>query len=214
MVRVKICGITNLEDALESVEAGAHALGFNFYPQSPRYIETSAARRIIEQLPPSVLCVGVFVNVPDAEHVKRLANEAGVQAVQLHGDESPAYCHELKDLFVIKALRVNSNFEPEQAARYETEGILLDGFSPEAFGGAGQKFDWSIASRCRQHVDKLFLAGGLNAGNVAAAIESVQPYAVDACSGLESIPGRKDLAKVRAFLEAVRQASHQEAIGQ
>lgn len=209
MVRVKICGITNLDDALRSVDAGAHALGFNFYPQSPRYIEPSAARRIIEQLPASILCVGVFVNLPDAQQVKRLASESGVQAVQLHGDESPAYCQKLKDLFVIKALRVNSDFEPEQAARYETEAVLLDGFSPVAFGGAGQGFDWSVAMRSRKLVAKLFLAGGLNANNVAAAIESVQPYAVDACSGLESVPGRKDMAKVRAFIEAAREAGLQ-----
>jgi phosphoribosylanthranilate isomerase len=204
MVRVKICGITNVEDALASIEAGAYALGFNFYPQSPRYIEPSAARCIIEQLPASVLCVGVFVNLPDAEQVKRFASEAGVQAVQLHGDESPAYCQELKDLFVIKALRVKSDFDPEQAAQYETDAVLLDGFSQVAFGGAGQGFDWSIATRCRELVAKLFLAGGLNVNNVAVAIEAVQPYAVDACSGLESIPGRKDLAKVRAFIEAAR----------
>lgn len=206
MVRVKICGITNLEDALASVEAGAHALGFNFYRPSPRYLEPSAARRIIEQLPASILSVGVFVNLPDAEDVRRVAGEAGVQAVQLHGDESPAYCQELKDLFVIKALRVNSTFEPEQATRYETDAVLLDGFSAEAFGGSGQGFDWSIALSCRQTVTKLFLAGGLNADNVTAAIASVQPYAVDACSGLESIPGRKDMAKVRAFMEAAREA--------
>lgn len=206
MVRVKICGITNLEDALRSIDAGAHALGFNFYPPSPRYIEPSAARRIIEQMPTSILCVGVFVNLPDAEQVKRLASEAGVQAVQLHGDESPAYCQNLKDLFVIKALRVDRDFEPEQAAQYETEAVLLDGFSPDAYGGAGQVFDWSVARRTRQLVAKLFLAGGLNANNVAAAIESVQPYAVDACSGLESIPGRKDMAKVRAFIEAACEA--------
>lgn len=206
MVRVKICGITNVEDALASIEAGADALGFNFYPQSPRYIEPSAARCIIEQLPASVLCVGVVVNLPDAEQVKRFASEAGVQAVQLHGDESPAYCQELKDLFVIKALRVKSDFDPEQAAQYETDAVLLDGFSQVAFGGAGQGFDWSIATRCRELVTKLFLAGGLNVNNVAAAIEAVQPYAVDACSGLESIPGRKDLAKVRAFITAARHA--------
>jgi len=204
MVRVKICGITNVEDALASIEAGAYALGFNFYPPSPRYIEPSAARCIIEQLPASVQCVGVFVNLPDAEQVKRLASEAGVQAVQLHGDESPAYCQKLKDLFVIKALRVKGDFDPEQAARYETEAVLLDGFSRVAFGGVGQGFDWSIAMRCRDLVAKLFLAGGLNANNVAAAVASVQPYAVDACSGLESVPGRKDMAKVRAFIEAAR----------
>jgi phosphoribosylanthranilate isomerase len=202
MVRVKICGITNLDDALASVDAGAYALGFNFCPQSSRYIEPIAARDIIQKLPASIMCVGVFVNVPDAEQVKRQAIEAGVQAVQLHGDESPAYCQQLKDFFVIKALRVKSNFEPQQAARYESEAVLLDGFSPLAFGGAGQSFDWSIAAQTRELVGKLFLAGGLKASNVAEAIESVQPYAVDACSGLESVPGRKDVAKVRAFIEA------------
>ena len=202
MVCVKICGIGNLEDARASIDAGAHALGFNFYPQSPRYIEPSAARRIIEQLPASILCVGVFVNLPDAEQVKRVATEAGVQAVQLHGDESPEYCQELKDLFVIKALRVNSEFEPDRAARYKTEAVLLDGFSPVAYGGVGQRFDWSVAMRTRELVEKLFLAGGLNANNVVAAIKLVQPYAVDACSGLESVPGHKDMAKVRAFIAA------------
>ncbi len=207
MVRVKICGVTNLEDALGTVDAGAYALGFNFYPQSPRYIEPTIARRIIEQIPTSILCVGVFVNVEDAEQVKRQASEAGVQALQLHGDESPAYCQKLEDFFVIKALRVKSDFEPELAARYETEAVLLDGFSPVAYGGVGQGFDWSVAMRCRELVAKLFLAGGLNANNVAAAIESVQPYAVDACSGLESVPGRKDMAKVRAFIEAARNAN-------
>jgi phosphoribosylanthranilate isomerase len=207
MVRIKICGITNLEDARVSIDAGADVLGFNFYAPSPRYIEVSAARRIIEQLPTSILCVGVFVNLPDAEQVKRLASEAGVQAIQLHGDESPEYCHSLKDLFVIKALRVNSEFEPERAARYETEAVLLDGFSPVAYGGVGQRFDWSVAMRTRELVGRLFLAGGLNADNVGAAIKLVQPYAVDACSGLESIPGRKDTAKVRDFIEAALKAS-------
>src|SRR5438876_2086207 len=117
MVRIKICGITNLEDARVSIDAGADVLGFNFYVPSPRYIEPSAARRIIEQLPTSILCVGVFVNLPEAEQVRRVASEAGVEAVQLHGAESPEYCQKLKDLFVIKALRVNSEFEPERAAK-------------------------------------------------------------------------------------------------
>jgi len=206
MVRVKICGITNLEDALASIDAGAHALGFNFYPQSPRYLEPAAAGNIIRQLPASIMCVGVFVNVSGPEQVKLQASESGVQAIQLHGDESPAYCQELKEFFVIKALRVNADFEPQQAARYESEAVLLDGFSPLAFGGVGQSFDWSIATKTRELVGKLFLAGGLNPDNVTTAIKSVQPYAVDACSGLESVPGRKDIAKVRAFIEAVHQA--------
>jgi phosphoribosylanthranilate isomerase len=205
MVRVKICGITNLEDAVASVEAGAHALGFNFFRDSPRYIEPSAAQRIIDKLPTSVLTVGVFVNEPSAE-VMRFANVAGVQAVQLHGDESPAYCRELQGLFVIKALRVSGDFEPEQAAHYETGAILLDAFTTRAYGGAGQSFDWSIAARTRPLVAKLFLAGGLNAINVAEAIARVQPYAVDVCSALEITPGKKDQARVRAFIDATQKA--------
>lgn len=205
IIRVKICGITRLEDALASVEAGAYALGFNFYPKSPRYIEPAEARRIIEQLPASVVNVGVFVN-EDVEAVERVVAEVGLQAVQLHGDEPASYCRKLKHLFVIKALRVNAEFKPEQAAAHETDAILLDGFSPRAYGGAGRKFDWSIAMRTRPLVSKLFLAGGLNVENVAPAIEAVQPYAVDACSGLESAPGLKDLSKVRAFIKAAREA--------
>ncbi len=206
MVQVKICGITNLKDALACIDAGAYALGFNFYRQSPRYIEPTQARRIIEQLPASVLSVGVFANEPSAKQVERVAIVSGVQAVQLHGDEPPAYCRELNRLFVIKALRVDGDFKPEQAAQFETDAILLDGFSDRAYGGVGQSFDWSIAMRTRPLVAKLFLAGGLNANNVRVAIKSVQPYAVDACSGLENIPGRKDIAKVRAFIQATRDA--------
>jgi phosphoribosylanthranilate isomerase len=201
MVRVKICGITNLADAQASVAAGAHALGFNFYRESPRYIEPSDVRRIIEQLPASVLSVGVFVNETPAE-VARLATEAGVQAVQLHGDEPPAYCRNLKDLFVIKALRVDPRFEPEHAAQYQTDAILLDGFITGIYGGAGKSCDWSVAAQVRTLVPKLFLAGGLDANNVTAAIAEVQPYAVDVCSGVESVPGRKDDGKVRAFIAA------------
>jgi phosphoribosylanthranilate isomerase len=207
MVHVKICGITSLADALASVDAGAHALGFNFYRHSPRYIEPSDARRIIEQLPDSILSVGIFVNEPGAEDVARLANEARVQAVQLHGDEPPSYCRNLKNLFVIKALRVGPEFEPTQAEQYETDAILLDGFISGSYGGAGKTFNWSAATQLRPLVSKLFLAGGLNANNVAAAIAAVQPYAVDACSGVESVPGRKDLAKVRAFISAAQEAS-------
>lgn len=210
MVRVKICGITNIEDALASVEAGAELLGFNFYRESPRYIEPAAARRIIDQLSSSVLSVGVFVN-ERREQLERFADEAGVQSVQLHGDESASYCLKLKHLFVIKALRVNSNFEPEQAAQYQTGAILLDGFSDRAFGGAGHTFDWSIAARARPLVGKLFLAGGLNKNNVAEAITAVRPYAVDACSALESAPGRKDHARVRAFIKAAEKAGGSES---
>lgn len=207
MVHVKICGITNLDDALASVDAGAHALGFNFYRASPRYIEPADACRIIKLLPESVLTVGVLVNELTSETVQRVADVAGVQAVQLHGDETPLFCEQLKDLFVIKALRVDDDFEPEQVAQFQTDAILLDGYSGQLYGGAGKTFDWTVAARTRPLVKKLFLAGGLNATNVGEAVATVNPYAVDVCSALENAPGRKDLAKLVAFMDATREAA-------
>lgn len=207
MVKIKVCGITNLEDALASVASGADALGFNFYTRSPRYIAPEDAREIISELPPAVLCVGVFVNEESAATVARMAARAGVSAVQLHGDESPEYCAELSEQRIIKALRVGKNFAPEQASAYRAESILLDAFSQSARGGTGETFDWELARRTREVVAQLYLAGGLTMENVADAIAVVRPYAVDVCSGVELAPGRKDAASVRAFVSAVRAAS-------
>lgn len=200
--KVKICGITNLDDARVAVEAGAYALGFNFYPRSPRYIRPEDARRIIAQLPSSVLTVGVFVNEAEPETVARTALELNLGAVQLHGDESPAYCRALKNFHVIKALRVGAGFASESVVEYETEAILLDAFDGRERGGTGRTFDWEIARRVCELVPKLFLAGGLSPENVGQAIQSVKPFAVDACSRLEIEPGRKDPSRVRAFLAA------------
>ena len=203
MVRVKICGITSLEDALASVAAGASMLGFNFYRRSPRYIEPLAVGRIVGKLPPWIMSVGVFVNERKDE-VERIASEAHLSAVQLHGDESPSYCRDLKKFFVIKALRVSDDFQPEQAALYETDEVLLDGFKAQRYGGTGRSFDWSIASRTRPLVEKLFLAGGLDSTNVATAIATVQPYAIDVCSSLESRPGRKDHELLGSFIQVAQ----------
>ncbi len=207
MVLVKICGITNLEDALAAVGAGANALGFNFYRGSARHLDPAAARLIIEQLPPTVLSVGVFVNEESPDRVARIADEARVGAVQLHGDESHEYCRALKDRFVIKALRVSSDFMPESVAEYEAGAIMLDAFDRTARGGTGRIFDWSLARRSRELAPKLFLAGGLSPENVADAIKAVGPYAVDACSALEYRPGHKDARRVRAFVSAVRESA-------
>lgn len=204
MVRVKVCGITNLNDARASVEAGAYALGFNFYPKSPRYLPPLEAAEIIRQLPEGVFAVGVFVNEPDVIAIQTAANTAGIHAAQLHGDESPSFCNSLNDLFTIKALRVGDSFRPAEAASFETDAVLLDTFSPELRGGTGEAFDWTIAARTKEFVKKLYLAGGLNATNVEEAIKTVQPYAVDVCSGVESSPGRKDPAKLCAFMDAIR----------
>lgn len=205
MVKVKVCGITNLEDALSALAAGADALGFNFYRRSPRYIAPEDARRIISELPSgAVLCVGVFVNEESAATVARMAAESSVAAVQLHGDESPAYCAALNEHRVIKALRVGKDFAPERAREYCAESILLDAFSASARGGTGETFDWELARQTREVVAQLYLAGGLTAENVTDAIAAVRPYAVDVCSGVELAPGRKDAARVRAFVSAVR----------
>lgn len=206
MTRIKICGVTNLPDALACVEAGADFLGFNFYKRSPRYIEPFEAARIVKRLPSTVASVGVFVNEESPSRVEEIASRAGVELVQLHGDESPEYCRALADRFVIKALRVSADFAPERVTRYETRAFLLDAFRRDAYGGTGESFDWSKALAVRETVEKLFLAGGLSVSNVGDAVERVRPYAVDACSLLESAPGRKDAESVRAFIEAVRKA--------
>jgi phosphoribosylanthranilate isomerase len=205
MVQVKICGITTLEDAIGAVEAGADAIGFNFYPRSVRFIEPSRARSIVKSLPTHILTVGVFVNQNNPDDVASIADEAGVKAVQLHGDESPEFCRALKDRFVIKALRVGTGFMPESAAQYETDAIMLDTFVAKTVGGTGLTFDWTLARRTRELVPRLYLAGGLSHRNVAEAIAMVEPFAVDACSCLESSPGRKDARLMNIFVKTAKQ---------
>jgi phosphoribosylanthranilate isomerase len=200
MTLVKICGITTLADAMVAVEAGADALGFNFYRPSPRYIRPEKAREIIDRLPESILKVGVFVN-EDVESVARIATEANLSAVQLHGDETPEYCHKLAGQYVIKVFRAGDGVDVET---YGVDAIMLDTKDDLLRGGTGRVFDWSIAQRTNDSTPKLFLAGGLSPENVAEAITTVRPYAVDACSSLEESPGRKDHTRVRAFVKAVR----------
>jgi phosphoribosylanthranilate isomerase len=202
-MHIKVCGITNLMDARAAIEAGADWLGFNFYTRSPRYLSPADAGKIINALPETVRSVGVFVNEDAPETVARMACEACITAVQLHGDETPAYCRALtKKYFVIKALRVGEGFAPDEALKYETSAILLDAYDARARGGTGRVVDWQTARRVRELVPKLFLAGGLTPENVAEAIARVEPFAVDACSGLESVPGRKDENRLRAFVNA------------
>lgn len=211
MTLVKICGVTNLEDALLCVEAGADMLGFNFYPRSPRYVAPEVARDITARLPAPVVGVGVFVNEESPRRVEELASLANIAAVQLHGDEPAAYCRALRGRFVIKALRVSADFAAESASAYETQAVLLDAYSRDLYGGTGDVFDWSAARRARALVPQLFLAGGLGPHNVAEAVRAVAPYAVDACSLLERAPGLKDAGRVRAFVAAVRRADAAEA---
>ncbi len=204
MTLIKICGITNLDDALAAVAAGADALGFNFYKPSPRYVTPRNAREIMDQLPGELMTVGVFVNEESPESVRNIAAEAGVAAFQLHGDESPGYCRELADRFVIKTLAVSANFDSQMVHAYETEAIMLDTKDNALRGGTGRRFDWSIAKQVNQLGKKLFLAGGLSPDNIAEAIAMVRPYAVDACSALEDKPGIKNHARLRAFVDVAR----------
>ena len=205
MTRVKVCGITNLEDALAAHEVGADMLGFNFYARSPRHVTPAEARKIIERLPDGVICVGVFVNEVEPAGVERIARAAGLGAVQLHGDETPEYCQSLRDLTTIKALCVGADYTPETAAAYDTDAVLLDAYVAGERGGTGHTFDWALATLTRERVPRLFLAGGLNPENVAAAVAAVRPYAVDVCSGVETSPGRKSVLLMRRFVEQVRQ---------
>ena len=203
MTFVKICGITNLPDALAAVEAGADALGFNFYPSSPRYIAPQNAREIVGHLPDGILKVGVFVNEKSPESLRQIVNETGMGAVQLHGDESPEYCRALTEQYIIKALAVGNNFNEQQALDYDVRAIMLDAKSPRLHGGTGRVIDWSIAQKVSRLVPRLFLAGGLSPDNVQQAIASVNPYAVDACSALEDVPGKKNHKLLRAFIKSV-----------
>jgi phosphoribosylanthranilate isomerase len=213
MVKVKICGITNLNDARAAIAAGADLLGFNFYRLSPRFIEPQKAREIIEALRAEIVnfatsIVGVFVNESSPDSVLQIGNQAGIDAVQLHGDESIEFCNRLTALLngraVIKVVRVDDGFEPNQAVGFGTDAIMLDAFHDKLRGGTGRLIDWTLARRTRELVPRLFLAGGLSPENVADAIAQVQPYAVDACSALESLPGRKDAERMKAFVSAVR----------
>ena len=207
MVRVKICGITNSEDAKLCAELGAHAIGLNFHPESPRSISPYAARKIIGDLPPFVSTVGVFVNWAP-EPVIVLTQALRLSYAQLHGDESPQIVAETaKKVSVIKALRVGPAKTIPLFLKYHSAAALrLDGARSGEFGGTGQIFDWRIAAQAAL-AQRVILAGGLTSENVAEAIATVRPYAVDVASGVESCPGKKDHGKLRAFFKEVHRAN-------
>jgi len=199
-VHLKVCGITSLTDALVAVECGATYLGFNFYRPSPRFIEPEAARVITSALPAAVCSVGIFVNEPRPDDVRRIIDQSGVALAQLHGEESVAYCLEVGAERVIKAFRAGGDFHSIAVMEYPVRAILLDAYDPRLHGGTGRTADWNIAADLARRVD-LFLAGGLNPENVVDAVEAVRPFAVDLNSGVESAPGIKDAAKLRRLAE-------------
>ncbi len=201
MVRVKICGITNLEDALDAVEFGADAVGFVFYKRSPRYIEPHIAGEIIKRLPPFTVAVGVFVN-EDPSEIERTINITGIHIVQLHGEEPPerVVCPEK----TIKSIRVKELTDLEPLKLYSgVSAFLLDTYSPDKYGGTGEVFNWDIAIHAKEF-GRIILAGGLNPENIERAIRYVQPYGVDVSSGVEIKKGKKDRELMRLFIERAK----------
>ncbi len=209
MVRVKICGITNVEDALLACELGADAIGLNFYSKSPRCVSPFEASKIIQKLPPFVAAIGVFVNW-QAAPVTSLAKALSLSSAQLHGDEPPKLIGDIaKKISVIKALHIGKGSALPPFSKYRgATAFLLDAPHSGQYGGTGHTTDWSLAhTAAKSH--RILLAGGLAPENVAEAILAVRPYAVDVTSGVESKPGRKDPAKLHAFFEAVARANQQ-----
>lgn len=204
-VRVKICGVRTSAEAAAAIDAGADALGFNFWPRSARYIAPDAAREIIAHLSPLIPTLGVFVNETHAR-VAEIAAIAGLSAVQLHGDESPEFCRRLAALRLIKAFRVGPDFDCAVLNQYPINTALLDTRSQGRYGGTGERFDWRVAIEAKRYM-RIILAGGITLDNVFDAITRVRPFAIDVCSGVEAEPGRKDLIKLREFMQEVARAN-------
>ena len=202
-LKIKICGITNRDDALAAVDAGADALGFIFYKPSPRNLSREAAARIIQELPPFVTKVGVFVDSSE-DFVRQTLAECGVDTLQFHGSESPEFCTRFGALKVWKAFRIQNRASLQALPAYQTDAWLLDSFAPDKLGGTGAAFNWDLAVEVWMLGRPIILAGGLSPDNVTDVVHRVRPYAVDVSSGVESAPGKKDQAKLRAFIQAAR----------
>ena len=205
MIKIKICGITNAEDALGAVELGADALGFIFHPPSRRYVTPEKAKDIIGQLPPFVFKIGVFVD-EEPETILKAINECRLDGIQLHGRESPEFCAKFRRR-VIKGLRPQREEEVAKIADYKVDALLLDSYHPDMIGGTGTTFDWELAVAAKMFGMPVILSGGLNSENVAEAVRLVKPYGIDVASGVETFQGKKDLDKVRDFIEQARWAS-------
>lgn len=203
-VKVKICGITNLEDALAAIDFGADALGFVFFEKSPRYITYEITASIIKKLPPFITTIGVFVN-KNPEVIESIIDYTRIDLVQLHGDETPEMCSISKR--IIKAIRVKSldSLEPLVHFKDKVSAFLLDTYTPDMFGGSGRIFNWDIAVEAKQF-GRIILAGGLTPDNIAEAIKWVRPYGVDVSSGVEAEKGKKDHKKMKLFIEKAKSA--------
>jgi len=201
-VKVKICGITNAPDAHAAIEAGADALGFMFYEPSPRNVSIRQVAEILRELPPFIIKVGVFVDASE-DLVMRAIGDCGLNLLQFHGNETPAYCSQF-GIMSMKAFRVRDAGSLAALREYPTDAWLLDAFVTDKLGGTGEKFNWELAIEAKKFGRPIFLAGGLTPANVADAVRTVQPYAVDVSSGVEASPGKKDHIKVRDFIKAAK----------
>lgn len=201
IVKVKICGLTNYEDAAAAMEMGADLLGFNFYPKSPRFVPPEEAAKIIKKLPAFIDVAGVFVN-SSLEEIRDTIDQCQLGWVQLHGDESPQFCSRLlwHNVKTMKAIRVKDKSDIDRAQTYFTDAVLLDAFNPQKYGGTGLTFDWNIIGHITKRV---FLAGGINPDNAAKAVK-LGVYGIDVCSGIEAQPGKKDHARMRKLFDNIR----------
>ncbi len=201
MIRIKVCGITRLNDALTAVQYGACALGFNFYQESPRYIEPEAAAEIIRELPPFVSSVGVFVNAT-TEWINSVVKRSKIDSVQFHGDETPEFCTQFMEVKTIKAFRIKKEDDLSKLDEYSVSGYLLDAYHPELYGGSGLSFSWQILESL-ETTRPLIIAGGLKPDNVGQLLKNFEPYGVDVCSGIELEPGIKDHDAMKRFINNV-----------
>jgi phosphoribosylanthranilate isomerase len=209
MTAIKICGITNREDACFAAASGADAVGFIFHPKSPRYVAPETVKKIIQELPDGITTVGVFVNL-DVLEVKKIVALCGLDMVQLHGAESPDFCGQFPRAQVIKAISLRSEDDLAQLCEYPVQAMLVDAFAPQRHGGTGEKADWALAARVKE-LHPLILAGGLSLANIQEAIACVSPDAVDINSGVESTPGHKDHMKVKEIIELVHSLGENKA---
>lgn len=203
MTKVKICGITNLEDAKNAVEAGSNALGFVFYQKSLRYIRPEKAGKIIRELPKAAKKIGVFVNANE-KTIRRIAKLCKLDILQFHGDETPRFCQRFSNYKVIKAFRIRNKVDLKKILAYKTYAYLFDTFAPKKIGGTGKKFNWNLLSKIDRIKEQIFLSGGLDAKNVREAIKIIHPDWVDVSSSVEVKPGKKDYKKVKEFIEAIK----------
>ncbi len=205
MTRVKVCGITNPEDALKAVRFGAWALGFIFYKKSPRYVSPFKVRKILAALPPFVTPVGVFVDAKEGA-AKDILKFTGIRTVQFHGEESPEYCRRFSSFTVIKAFRVAEDFSVSKIVDFPAQAFLFDTFQKDSHGGTGTTFSWDLIKEAKNYNRPVILSGGLNADNVASALEAVRPYAVDVSSGVEEAPGKKSERLLADFFSRISPA--------